>query len=512
MSSRPSLAGRAIGAVLLMVGFYVLALVIAGALFAIPIAEVSYAHRVDLRPAIFCVVAGFAILRAIMPRVDKFPDPGPELTPAAQPRLFAMIADVAKRTGQAMPSEVFLVPDVNAWVAQRGGVMGFGSRRVMGIGLPLLETVTVDELRAILAHEFGHYHGGDTALGPWIYKTRAAIGRTLQSLARHSSMLMKPFEWYGIGFLRITHAISRRQEYAADALAARTVGARPMISGLRTVHGTSAVFGQYWATEVAPLVARGYQPPIAAGFGHFLSTANVAPAVTRILDEEMSTPTVNPYDTHPPLRDRIAALVHLGGDSGSSVAAQPEAADAGAPRAISLLDSIPTLESALVAHLYKPASERLRRAIEWADAGAAAWGGIWRDELQQAGSRLEGVTGAQIPSLAADLHAAAVRLGFAPHRERADEGALGATSHLLAIALAVALLERGWSVTALPGDVVEFRKDGATLTPFADIARLAAKSLDKAEWKATWEPTGILALDLGTLRPRRSTTGFLPPA
>ena len=29
----------------------------------------------------------------------------------------------------------------------------------------------------MLAHEFGHFYGGDTKLGPWIYKTRAAIGQ-----------------------------------------------------------------------------------------------------------------------------------------------------------------------------------------------------------------------------------------------------------------------------------------------------------------------------------------------
>ena len=36
-----------------------------------------------------------------------------------------------------MTKEVYLVPDVNACVANRCGVMGIGSRRVMGIGIPL---------------------------------------------------------------------------------------------------------------------------------------------------------------------------------------------------------------------------------------------------------------------------------------------------------------------------------------------------------------------------------------
>jgi len=71
---------------------------------------------------------------------------------------------------------------MNAWVAHRGGLMGLGARGIMGLGLPLLQTLTVSELRAVLAHEFGHYHGGDTKLGRFVYGTRTAIGRTLENL------------------------------------------------------------------------------------------------------------------------------------------------------------------------------------------------------------------------------------------------------------------------------------------------------------------------------------------
>src|SRR5262245_41315408 len=99
-------------------------------------------------------------------------------------------------------------------------MMGFGSRRVMGLGLSLLQVLSVSQLRAVVAHEFGHFHGGDTKLGPWIYKTRAAIGRTIEGLAECSSLLQKPFLWYGKAFLRMTHAVSRRQEFTADALLA----------------------------------------------------------------------------------------------------------------------------------------------------------------------------------------------------------------------------------------------------------------------------------------------------
>jgi heat shock protein HtpX len=49
-----------------------------------------------------------------------------------------MIEETAVATNQDPPKHVCLVPDLNAWVAQRGGIMGFGAERTMGVGLPLL--------------------------------------------------------------------------------------------------------------------------------------------------------------------------------------------------------------------------------------------------------------------------------------------------------------------------------------------------------------------------------------
>ena len=172
----PSLAGRAFLAVALLVGFYILAIGIALVLIYIPIAEWTAIHRITYQLALFCWIGAFIILRAIVPRADKFTPPGPHLQPADQSRLFETLNAVAQHTGQEMPSEVYLVPDVNAWVSQRGGVMGFGSRRIMGLGLPLLQTVTVSQLEAVLAHEFGHYYGGDTRLGPWVYRFAMRLG------------------------------------------------------------------------------------------------------------------------------------------------------------------------------------------------------------------------------------------------------------------------------------------------------------------------------------------------
>ena len=493
-SGSPSLFGRAIAAILLMIGFYALALIVIGALLAVPLAEFRFLDRIEFRLSAFCVIGALAILRGILPRRDRFEAPGPVLTPAEQPRLFATLEEVARATEQPMPKEVYLVPVVNAFVTKRGGVMGFGSRRVMGLGLPLLQRLSVDETRAVIAHEFGHYHGGDTALGPWIYKTRAAIGRTLEELSRHSSVLMKPFSWYGLGFLRITHAISRKQEYAADALAARTVGAAPLATGLATIHGVAAAFVPYWMTEVAPVLEHGFRPPIGAGFSQFLERPEIASQVSAAIAHDLETGTSDPYDTHPPLRDRLAAL-----GNPTSVADDGQ-------RAITLLENEDAVEAKLLAFLRRKTGAPLQ-AIEWKEVSNRVWATIWRNKARVGADRLRGLTPAKLPGLASDLAGAAVQFGFSPDRSTADaRGGSHNALELLCCAVAILLLDRGWSVSALPGETPTFACEGRVVTPFADLAHIAEGKLTAGEWERSWADIGLLHEDLGvapTLELRR---------
>src|SRR5262245_26984433 len=210
------LVRRAMLAIALMAGFYTLALTLALGLLWVPYAEWTYAGTVHPKILIGCVSSALVLLWAIVPRIDRFAAPGPRLDETSAPQLFSMVREIADKTRQEVPDEIYLLTDVNAWVTQRGGIMGIGSRRIMGVGLPLLQILTPAELKAVIAHEFGHYCAGDVAIGPWIYKTRSAIGRTISSV--HDTLLEKPFLWYGRLFLRLTHAVSRRQEFVADSM------------------------------------------------------------------------------------------------------------------------------------------------------------------------------------------------------------------------------------------------------------------------------------------------------
>jgi Zn-dependent protease with chaperone function len=470
-----------------MFGFYVLALGIVCILLYLPYAEMHYAHRLDGRLGIFAVVSAFAILHGVMPRVDRFRDPGPKLTAAGHPELFALLSEVAKATGQTMPRDVFLVPDVNAWVAQRGGIMGFGSHRVMGIGFSLLHTISPAELRAVLAHEFGHYHGGDTSLGPWLYKTRAAIERTVRNLAHQNSWVGRPFVWYGNSFLRITHGVSRQQEYAADALAAKIAGPQNLASGLARIHAVGGLFDGYWSTEIGPLLEGGLRPAIADGFVHFLASPPVADRRQDILENQLNAAEPDVYDTHPPLGARLAALGVTSSETGLSHVP-----------AISLLSRPDTMEEKLLAFFLSPEKLSRLRAVSWQDVGTAFWVERWSETAAKNRERLAGLTVGNLPELAAAPTRLPVRLGLvvaldAPVSERQ----IAEACFLVAAALAARLHETGWRVEALPGDEVRFRRGEAEIRPFGAVNGLFQQKLSREEWARIWRTAGLANEDLG---------------
>lgn len=465
---------RAVLAITLMVSFYALALGIAGFLLWIPYEAYVYEVRLPAKLVLVCIGCAALIVWAILPRIDRFVAPGPRLTSADAPELFSSLEQVAAATGQSMPADVYLVNDVNAFVTQRGGVMGFGSKRVMGIGLPLMQSLNVQEFKAVLAHEFGHYHSGDVAIGPWIYKTRAAIGRTIQQLGE--GWLGQIFIAYGNLFLRVTHAISRRQEFIADEVAARAAGAGAMASALRKVHGAAMAFGNYWRSEVGPILNSGYLPPVTAGFARFTAneavTARMAESVRHAEAEEQG----DPFDTHPPLRERVAALQSL-----------PAGADGDTRPAVSLLGDPQRWERRLLGTSINEEWARSLTPVAWDQIVETVYVPQWRALAKENRRVLQDI------SLTSPVFAG----HFAPGGMfREEDQTVLHQIHVTNVALSLALLEAGWTASTSPGEQIVFRRDGHEFRPFGELMDVGAGRTSVEAWAARCRELGIAGMVL----------------
>ncbi|NOY28330.1 MAG: M48 family metalloprotease [Oligoflexia bacterium] len=495
----PSLTSRALLAVALFLGFYLLALAMAGTLLALPLAEVEFAGRLHIKLAILCVVAALLILWSILPRFDRFEAPGPRLLPQQHPALFAVLEEVAAQTAQAMPREVYLVSGVNAFVSQRGGIMGLGSRRVMGLGLPLMQVLDVAQLRAVIAHEFGHFHGGDTALGPWVYKTRAALGRTVSNLGktRHAliGLVQKPFLAYQRLFLRLTLSVSRAQEIAADRLAARTQGAAPLAQGLSVVYGAGLAYDGYFRNEILPALDAGYRPPYARGFAIFLQQPALRKVIDDALTQALESGETDSMDTHPALRDRLAALAEL--PAGESQDERP---------ATELLSDLDLVEHQLLANLFVDSDRgQSLKPVSWQAVGQAVYAPIWHERAWTHAAVLSGITPLTMPTDTAGLISLARQALGDDADSVYDEELQGFAQTLLGSALATVLTQQGWIVRTPPGCPVTCysseQPDAWEIEPINLPIRLCSGKLLRSDWVELVTSAGLEKLDLGEIEP-----------
>jgi Zn-dependent protease with chaperone function len=302
---------RAAIAVSMLAGFYVLALAIAAGL---AIAGIEIAANVNggVHFVVVLLAAALAIVVGLVKALRRpaFQPNGVRLDEHDQPHVWAMVRELADRIVTRPPDEIWLVPDVNAAVTEDASLLGLrGGRRYLLIGLPLLLTLTTEQLCAVLCHELGHYSHAHTRLGEINYRGRITIGRTIEQLQDGSftrTVVRRVFELYAQLYFLVESAVSRQQELEADEAAGEVVGRLPMQTALRELPALDTAWNFYlrnyvgWALDykIAPKA-------VFAGFPAFLKARQreLVQLRRRELDEASSR-----WDTHPSTASRIAAL------------------------------------------------------------------------------------------------------------------------------------------------------------------------------------------------------------
>src|SRR5262249_32032318 len=115
-------------------------------------------------------------------------------------------------------------------------------------------------------------------------------------------------KWYFEFFLRVINFISRKREFRADELACLLVGTEPMHEGLKKIHAGEFAWHAYFHAEVQSLIRKGVMPPIGEGFRRFLAAPSVVTSFENVLANEITEGKTEPYDSHPPLVERLAAI------------------------------------------------------------------------------------------------------------------------------------------------------------------------------------------------------------
>lgn len=181
-----------------------------------------------------------------------------EIKRTDEPQLFAMIDEIVKEAGTDFPKKVYLTYDVNASVFYDSSFwsMFLPIKKNLIIGLGLVNACTKQELKAILAHEFGHFSQRSMKVGSYVYNVnqiifnlvnddesyRKAIEGWANASGYFAIFAMLAFKvTQGIkwilskmySFVNIRHmALSREMEFHADEVAANIAGSKALEESL----------------------------------------------------------------------------------------------------------------------------------------------------------------------------------------------------------------------------------------------------------------------------------------
>ena len=252
------------------------------------------------------------VARALYVRVA--PPGGIELKREGAPRLFGLVDELTRALQSPPVHKVLVDDDYNAALAQvpRLGLLGW-HRNYLVLGLPLMQALTPEQFRAVLAHEMGHLSGNHGRFGGWIYRVRLTWYQLLVRLEAEgrwgSGIFVKFFNWYAPYFNAYSFVLARRHEYEADGAAARIAGARTMADALVSVD----LKGSYLSEKFWPEVFKHAETQAEPARGAFARMAAVLggpvplPEASRFLRRSLAQQT-GYDDTHPSLAARLAAL------------------------------------------------------------------------------------------------------------------------------------------------------------------------------------------------------------
>lgn len=181
-----------------------------------------------------------------------------EIKKEQQPALFELIHETVGEVKTNFPKKVYLTADINASVFYDATFwsMFFPVRKNLMIGIGLMNSVSTIELKAILAHEFGHFSQRSMKLGSYVFHVNKVIYNLLHENDSYASwlngwsslssffllfskgavviiqgiqnILLKTYKPLNLNY----RGLSREMEFHADAVAASVTGSAPLISAL----------------------------------------------------------------------------------------------------------------------------------------------------------------------------------------------------------------------------------------------------------------------------------------
>ncbi|OPB95500.1 M48 family metalloprotease [Elizabethkingia occulta] len=267
------------------------------------------------------------------------------ITKEQEPALFQLIEETYQQVGAPAPKHVFLTTDVNAFVSYDSSFwsMFLPVKKNLTIGLGLINSTTVSELKSILAHEFGHFSQRSMKVGSYTNQAQkmlydmlynnekffknisgfAGVHAIFYLFVMIAVYFIRGIQWILarlFDFLFSKHlSLSRQMEFNADAIAAHVVGSRVSAESLLRLSLSEMAFTKplnfFYAHNKTYYTDNLYADQTvlmdfyAEEYSHKL--VNQLPLVTLEESEKYNLSKLeieDKWSSHPSIKDRVQAI------------------------------------------------------------------------------------------------------------------------------------------------------------------------------------------------------------
>ncbi|AQX07168.1 M48 family metalloprotease [Elizabethkingia ursingii] len=267
------------------------------------------------------------------------------VTKEKEPALFQLIEETYQQVGAPAPKHVFLTTDVNAFVSYDSSFwsMFLPVKKNLTIGLGLINSTTVSELKSILAHEFGHFSQRSMKVGSYTNQAQkmlydmlynnekffknisgfAGVHAVFYLFVMIAVYFIRGIQWILarlFDFLFSKHlSLSRQMEFNADAIAAHVVGSRVSAESLLRLSLSEMAFTKplnfFYAHNKTYYTDNLYADQTvlmdfyAEEYSHKL--VNQLPLVTLEESEKYNLSKLeieDKWSSHPSIKDRVQAI------------------------------------------------------------------------------------------------------------------------------------------------------------------------------------------------------------
>ncbi len=210
------------------------------------------------------VMLALFTLKFIFKLRNHKPDNRIKLNKEENKELFSFIEDICKSSGAPKPKNIYVDPDVNAYVSYTNVWLSLflPTKKELTIGLGLVSSLNLSEFKAVIAHEFGHFAQRSMKIGSYIHSANTIINGMIFSRDKWDEILdqwrdsdirlsfaawiITPVIWvirrvltlFYMLLNRMHSLLSQEMEFNADKVAVKVAGSDAIVSALwRLEHG-----------------------------------------------------------------------------------------------------------------------------------------------------------------------------------------------------------------------------------------------------------------------------------